>query len=77
VAGPVPPFPHGATIDRGIVRETLDAIEAFPEPEIRSIVNRVPDEFLTAARRAAVIDGLLKRRPQLRPALRGQHGGDL
>jgi len=63
------------TVDVGIVREMIDAIQAFPEAEIRTIVDRVPDKFLTPVRRTVVFEGLLKRRAELRVAFQGQYGG--
>ena len=77
VAGVVGLYPANTKSNADVVAETVTAIEALPEQKIRDIVGRVTDDFITPARRAAIIEGLLRRRGGLRGAMRQIYGAPL
>jgi HipA-like protein len=77
VPDPIPgPGRYPATAaDEAAAKDCLAAIEGLTEEKIREIVNRVPDQFLPAAKKVIISDGLIARRPKIRAALRGHYPG--
>jgi hypothetical protein len=59
------------------VADTVQAIEAMQEDAIRLVATRLSPDFIDAARAATLADGLLRRRIELRQALRQEYGGGL
>lgn len=68
-AKPATKFPGIISLDLRAMEETIAAIEALPEEEIKLVVERVPAKFTTPKRKACIIDGLLLRRNTLRDVL--------
>jgi len=77
VARVVGPYPANIKPNTDVIAETVTAIETLPEQNIRDIVSRVSDDFITPVRRAAIIEGLLQRRGGLRGAMRQTYGAPL
>lgn len=77
VSAIVPPFPPAVTPDNDVIAETIGAIEAFTDQQIREVVDRMPESFLPSARRAVINEGLRRRREELRAAFRAQYGGTI
>jgi hypothetical protein len=65
----VGPYPTQATIETMTVTATIAEIEALSDDHIRSVVDRVPEEFITRQRRECIREGLCRRRDGLRGAL--------
>lgn len=42
-----------------------DRIAALPDETIRAVVSRIPDDYMTAAHKGVVLDGLVSRQPGL------------
>jgi hypothetical protein len=56
-------------IDPVVTDSVVAAIEMLGEEHIRSVVGRLPDEFLSPAGKTLITDGLLYRQSKLRAAL--------
>ena len=61
-------------IDKRILRDSLDRIEALADDKIEAIVRRVPDDYMTPAHREVVETGLKARRSLVRPVVAGAFG---
>ena len=73
---PIPIYPTDQKdADIASMEDALNRIENLPDQNIRNIVLRIADEFLTIADRDLIIDGLLYRKPQVRASLRTIYGG--
>jgi hypothetical protein len=70
-------YPVQAPADLVAVADTVQAIEAMQEDAIRLVATRLSPDFIDAARAATIADGLLRRRIELRQALRQEYGGGL
>jgi hypothetical protein len=77
VAGVVERYPVQAPADLMAVADTVQAIEAMEAEAIRSIATRLSPNFIEAGRAMIIADGLLRRRTELREALRREYGGGL
>ncbi|MEI9986140.1 MAG: hypothetical protein WDN69_24975 [Aliidongia sp.] len=56
--------------DFATIGQAIAAVEGVQDSTIESIVNRIPDEFLTAADKKAIIEGLVWRRDNIRPLIK-------
>lgn len=74
VAGVIGPYPPTVKVDISVLAASVQAIESLHADVIKEVVGRIPDAFMTPVRRAVVIDGLLKRRTDLRAALSKTYG---
>jgi hypothetical protein len=65
------PFPRliQRSLDRDLLRATIDKIEALPETAICSVVDRLEDFWMPREQRERVKEGLLGRRIALREGL--------
>jgi hypothetical protein len=77
VAGVGERYPVQAPADLIAVADTVQAIEAMEADAIRSIATRLSPNFIEAGRATIIADGLLRRRTELREALRRENGGGL
>jgi hypothetical protein len=75
----IPPRPIYPTdqkdADVSVVEEVLKQLEALGPDTIKSITDRVPDDFATPAMRSQILDGLLHRQSRVRAALKTVYGG--
>jgi hypothetical protein len=74
---PVGIYPDGCPVDETTVRETVDKIEAISDAEIKTVVERIPDEFFTDSKKekSLAIEGLIYRKSKIRESLAGVYGG--
>jgi hypothetical protein len=52
----------------------LKRIEVLGSDTVRGIVERIPDDFATAALRTQILDGLLHRQSRVRATLKTVYG---
>lgn len=64
-----------ALVSREEVTNTVDRITQFPANSIRTIVGRIPEQFLHREEGERIVSGLMERRPQLRAAVDSQLSG--
>ncbi len=67
-------YPHNAGLDVASASRTLERIEGLSDEAIRAIVDRIPSEFLSDARKRTIAEGLSLRKNGLRPVIRAMYG---
>lgn len=72
---PCVPYPiDQASVDRGMLRQSMIEISNMSDEVISSIVNRVPGEFLQEDDRGLILEGLLYRKSAIQAPLRDLYG---
>lgn len=51
------------------IEEALDALEGMETEEIRELAERIPDDYMSDDHRGVILEGLIGRQNQIRPAL--------